>query len=123
MPVGTKNANCSDQRAGDPGDAFADGRNHHHVRAGRYLADAVDMDQLRIGEPMMDVGDQSLHLRERRHTAADGEQREIRKDAGYCRDLIHEWSSLECAPGLCGRKAKIDTAPTERSTTGTESLK
>ena len=119
--VGTKNASRGGKRAGKFRDQFADRGDHHHIRSRGHLADAVHVHELVVGEPLVHVDDLVFHFGKRSHAAADRQQREVSEHTGYRRNLIHADSPSSLA--WCGRFARIASAPTPSSVTGTDTLK
>ena len=100
-PVGPKNATRTTAAPMSSACPIADGDDHHHVRTGRQLADAIKMDELMEVEPLVDVDGEDLHLREGSHATADGQEREVGEDADQCGNLVH------CAPPSAWRFTRI----------------
>ena len=63
-----------DQCPRDVPDDHADRSDHHHVRAGGELTQAVEMQQFRKGQPVVGIDRELLHFWEGGHAAADGEE-------------------------------------------------
>src|SRR5574342_958612 len=99
------------------GNPLPDRRDHHHVGPGGHLAEAVEMDELGGGEPVVHVDGQVLELRKCRQAPANGQERQVREDPDEGRDLGHRSAGGNgTARGLCHQTAR---APTTTSTTRT----
>ena len=103
------------QRATNP---VPNRNDHHHAGAGRQLAHAEQMDQLRIGQPPVNVDREGLHFRECRHTTTDGEQREIGKHTRKNWQLAHR--AISSFVALRGRCHRIARRPTTTKVTKTD---
>ena len=68
-----------DQRAGDAGDRIADQGDDQDVRPRRQLRYRVDIGELPVGQPVLDVDRDPMHFRNGGIRAADRKQRHQRK--------------------------------------------
>src|SRR5580698_1056520 len=89
---------------------------HHHVRPGRDLPHAVQVNELNETQPLVHVDGQVPHLRKRGQAAAHRQDRQIREYADEGEELVHETLSLV----LRGRYQKMAMRPTTTSTRGTD---
>ena len=79
------------------------------------------MHELLLGQPVMNVDSEVFHLRERRHAAAYGEEREISEDADESWQFAHN-AAPDAASGACarGRCHRIASRPTAISVVSTD---
>src|SRR6267142_1769338 len=98
-----------------PRNPLTDRRHHHHIGTGGDLAQAVEVNELSFGEPVIHVDGESLELRKRRQAAADGQEGQVGEDPDERRELAHR-------PGGTGASVRglyhqMATPPTVTSTT------
>ena len=79
--AGRKNPPKASRAPIDAGDVIADDDHHQHVRARGELAQAVDVAELVVAQPMIGFDGQRLHLRQHRGAPADGEDGKKGEDA------------------------------------------
>src|SRR6266542_2289424 len=97
---------------------LADRRHHHHVRPGGDLAEAVEMDELLEGEPVIPLDGERLELRERGQPPADRQERQIGEDPEEGEELAHRGESAGAS--VRGRCHQVASAPSSASTASTE---
>ena len=71
---------AGNHRAKEASRPLPNGNDHHHVGTGPHLPNAIEMDELREGQPLVHIHRQNRHFREGRHARADCQQRQIRED-------------------------------------------
>src|SRR6266481_1568380 len=97
---------------------LADRRHHHHVRPGGHLAEAVEMDELLEGEPVIRLDGERLELRESGQPTANRQKRQIGEYPDEGGELAHRLESAGAS--VRGRCHQIASAPSPASTTSTE---
>jgi hypothetical protein len=92
---------------------------------GATWPEAVDVDELRVGEPVVLADDRLLHLGQHRRAAADGEQRQQRERAGELRQRAHPSprAASALASDFVGRYHHTASGPRVKSVTGSDTWK
>src|SRR5262249_32570882 len=91
-------------------------QHHVHVRAGRHLPEAVEVDELVARQPVRVLDRQILHLGEHRQPPTHREDGEQREDAGELWQRAHGFS-------FAGRWSHTPSGPRSASTTTSRTWK